>query len=81
MKTYTITAISIATMALTALLTALTSPTKWLDTKMLEREQDPEAGLATLEYVVLGALLLAVVVVVAATIGDRITSWADRVPG
>lgn len=80
-KTFIITAISIATVALTALLTALMSPVTWLDAKALEREQDPEAGLATLEYVVLGALLLAVVVVVAATLGERITSWADRVPG
>lgn len=81
MKTYTITAISIATMALTALLTALTSPTKWLDTKMLERGEDPEAGATTLEYVVFAALVLAVVVVAAATIGDRITSWVDKIPG
>lgn len=80
-KTFTITATSIATVTLVALLTALMSPIAWLDAKALERDQDPEAGLATLEYVVLGALILAVVVVVAATIGDRITSWAGKIPG
>ena len=37
-KTFIITAISIATVALTALLTALMSPVTWLDAKMLERE-------------------------------------------
>lgn len=81
LKTFTITAMSIATVTVLALMTALTSPVTWLDTKMRERDEDPEAGLATLEYVVLGALILAVVVVVAATIGGRITSWADKIPG
>lgn len=81
LKTYATTATSIATVAMIATLTVLMSPAAWLDAKALERDQDPEAGVATLEYVILGALILAVVVAVAAVITGKITSWADRIPG
>lgn len=56
------------------------APITMLDQKITERGQDPEAGVTTLEYVILGALVLAVVVTVAAVITGNLESWAEQIP-
>lgn len=56
------------------------APVRRLDRALEARGEDPEAGLATLEYVILGALVLAVVVTVAAVITGNLESWADQIP-
>ncbi|WP_068258943.1 hypothetical protein [Janibacter limosus] len=55
-------------------------PVRRLDRALEARGQDAEAGLTTLEYVILGALVLAVVVTVAAVITGNLEGWADRIP-
>ena len=66
---------------LIAIATALLmAPVRRLDRLAEQRGQDPEAGLTTLEYVILGALVLAVVVAVAAVITGSMESWADQIP-
>lgn len=56
------------------------APVRRLDSAVQARGEDPEAGLTTLEYVILGALVLAVVVTVAAVITGNLESWADQIP-
>ncbi|KRE37726.1 hypothetical protein ASG73_08760 [Janibacter sp. Soil728] len=56
------------------------APVRHLDRALEARGQDPEAGLTTLEYVILGALVLAVVVTVAAVITGNLESWANQIP-
>ncbi|QNF93324.1 MULTISPECIES: hypothetical protein [Janibacter] len=56
------------------------APVRRLDRAVEARGQDPEAGLTTLEYVILGALVLAVVVTVAAVITGNLEDWADQIP-
>ncbi len=56
------------------------APVRRLDQLAEQRGQDREAGLTTLEYVVLGALVLAVGVTVAAVITGNLEDWADQIP-
>lgn len=56
------------------------APVRRLDRAVEERGQDAESGLTTLEYVILGALVLAVVVAVAAVITGNLEDWADQIP-
>lgn len=56
------------------------APVRRLDRAVQSRGEDHEAGLTTLEYVILGALVLAVVVAVAAVITGNLEDWADRIP-
>lgn len=79
-RNYIITAFTVAFVLCAAMLSALRAPVDWLDAKVAEKGEDPEAGLTTMEYVVISAIVLAVVVTVGALITGRMEGWAEKIP-
>lgn len=81
LQTHTTAIMTLLTLVCGTALAMARAPVDRLDAAAADRGQDPEAGLTTLEYVILAALVLGVVVTVAAVITGAIESWSDKIPG